>query len=78
LEYLAANLLFKLATHHQLMPTLAEAIKVVSAAVQADSPEFAARQYVEVRRNEHEVTLGGNRDGLVWLALHCSTWITNG
>ena len=53
------------------MATLKEAIQVLSLAAQADSPEFESAQYVEVRRNAHEIILGGNREGLVWLALHC-------
>jgi|RhiMethySRZTD1v2_1073278.scaffolds.fasta_scaffold3866816_1 hypothetical protein len=53
------------------MTTLAQAIKAVSEAAGAESSEFSSSQYVEVRHNEHEVVLGGNRNGLIWLALHC-------
>ena len=60
------------------MTTLAEAIKAVSAATGAESPDFSASQYVEVRRNERETILGGNRNGLIWLALHCLELAENG
>jgi hypothetical protein len=53
------------------MTTIQKAIEALSSAEKIDSPEFAAASYVEVRRNEHEVVLGGNREGLLWLALHC-------
>lgn len=53
------------------MTRLSEAIKAVSEAADAESVEFSSSQYVEVRRNEHEVILGGNQNGLIWLALHC-------
>jgi hypothetical protein len=53
------------------MPTLTDAIQLLTSAAQAESPEFTASQYVEVRHTDHEVILGGNRNGLIWLALHC-------
>jgi hypothetical protein len=53
------------------MPSLAEAIEYLSSVVESDSPNFDAGQYVEIRRNQSEVILGGNRNGLVWIALHC-------
>jgi hypothetical protein len=53
------------------MKSLTDAIQILTEAVRTDSPEFETAQYVEIRQNEHEIILGGNREGLVWLALHC-------
>lgn len=53
------------------MPTFTDAIQILNSAVKAESPDFTTNQYVEVRRNDTEVILGGNRNGLIWLALHC-------
>lgn len=44
---------------------LVQAAEVICAESAADSG------YVEVRRNTHEVILGGDRQGLLWLAAHC-------
>ena len=51
------------------MTDLKELIEALSATAETDAALTA--QYVEVRRNEHEVILGGNRQGLTWLALQC-------
>ncbi|MCD6049272.1 MAG: hypothetical protein K0Q55_675 [Verrucomicrobia bacterium] len=53
------------------MPTLTDAIQILTSAAQAESSKFTADQYVEVRRTEHEMILGGNRNGLIWIALQC-------
>jgi hypothetical protein len=53
------------------MKSLTDAIQILTEAVRTNFPEFETAQYVEIRQNEHEIVLGGNREGLVWLALHC-------
>ncbi|MGV3755532.1 MAG: Imm32 family immunity protein [Verrucomicrobiota bacterium] len=57
-------------------PALAEAIDSLIAATGTGTPEFTAQQYLEVRQNGREVSLGGNSNGLIWLALQCLSLAT--
>jgi hypothetical protein len=47
------------------MTTLEQAAETIGAVSATDGG------YVEVRRTEHEVILGADRQGLLWLAAHC-------
>jgi hypothetical protein len=54
------------------VPTLREAIEVLNDAVDARAQSFAHGVSVEIRRvRDDEIVLSGNKNGLVWLALHC-------
>ena len=53
------------------MQKIKDVIKDFSKLVDTDSNKFTTNMYVEVLRNEKEVVLGGNRNGLIYLALQC-------
>lgn len=53
------------------MEPLTEAIQFLREKLSTDSTEFLMGQYVEVRREGATVALGGNKNGLVWLAETC-------